>query len=276
MLRFRRNTWIAIIAVLILFLALIVTGYYFRELNNSPILRTEHWPTYIFFGFATVLGLIMTMLVFMKLGEREARDSQALLELLISVLDDVNNKGGRLSLLYFSPNPGQYDAQFGKGRHGRQMKRSFKRLENLVEKCLTNEKVTPVKWSILSGDGRDGTDMNKFLHNFYIAEHGDEEGFFEYQGKAREYYRTIRKIADKYPDRIEIKNIDVNWLTKKALKGHPVLILCAGHSKGFLGYMSFLSKVYDFNAIELPELTHFIHEIYDNFSDTYENNLESL
>lgn len=231
---------------------------------RSISLHEEPW-TYLFFGLVAMVGVLFSIQILINQRRRHFGDSQELLHQFIDIVEDAYRNGDRLSILYPSPNPGQWNrVNRGSGM--------FQRYEAALAKCLGTSRVK-VRMCFLDGDAKDeATGLGGFIKTFHdsvvvpgeklITQSENKTPLGAYQDDAHRFFAGLTQS-----DRVDIEKIHPEWM--KEIVGGQVIILAAGHSLGFLGYTTLEGGAYRFDAVELSASIAFLHNLYDALARIY-------
>jgi len=268
---FVRRHWrqqpIAIIGIVAVIALAIFSAVWFLHLKKMHgVFRAEEPWTYLVFGLASVSAFVLSALILMNQTRREFGDSQELVHQLIDIIDDAKTNGGRLSILYPSPNVGQWDYVF-RGLKG------FDRFQKLLIEQLRS-KPSDTKICMLKGSATDSeTSLGKFIKAFHnatyvsgeqllaVSQTGEESILAIYQNAADDFFAQMRSNG------VEIRYIDDNWF--ESIVDNQLVILAAGHSLGFLGYMSLQTGEYCFTALPQLRSAGYLHGLFDALVSFY-------
>lgn len=247
----------------LLVLSLIALTIHYLHLLTDPYERVsmheEVW-TYLFFGVVATIGTVISIQILINQQRKEFRDSQELLAQLTEIVADAHLFGSRLSILYPCPNVGQWD-WINRGRG------AFGEFERLVRACLS--KKLQVDVCMLPGNAADvKTPLGQFIELFHndtyvdgelLTTHGGQTPLQAYQNSASDFFATLTPSAN-------IKHIDPSWM--KHVEAGKMMILAAGHNRGFIGYMT-LDGGYRFSAIEVSESAATLHDVFKALTAVY-------
>jgi hypothetical protein len=263
----RRPFLIWLLGIVLLITALVVHGY----MQESSHL--EHWPTYMWFGITSVLGLFMSIWIKATIQPMPFDNSRELLIRFKEVFDDAAANGDHISVLYLCPNPGQFDFQF-------KLHKDFGSLEKSILAALSSHRVKEIRWAML-GDFPVGDkpalhgDLQLFVEKFYKGEETQlttEEqqrggGLAGYQSNVLDYFSRIGKALQR-SHKLKFSSIG-GVVLDRMLKGERILILAAAARKAFLGSVYFdAADRYRFEALDVvaPQT---IHDLYNALLGSY-------
>jgi hypothetical protein len=241
--------------------------YGYQSLDNANrVFRNEEVWTYTVFGLASVVGLMVSILILMHQTRSQFGNSEELMEQMIEIARDALEHSSRLSLLYPSPNPGQWNRIF-------RQHRGFDRLRACLLEHADREQL-PTKICMLRGSAADeDTPLGKFIAAFHDVEHTPGEALQvtmresplgRYQREAHEFLQSLQNSRT-----CTITYIADEWYA--TLAGGWLMMLAAGHSLGFIGYISLEAGKYRFKALPLSGSTAFLHGLYDALSNFYQS-----
>ncbi|MEK6260398.1 MAG: hypothetical protein AABP62_17400, partial [Planctomycetota bacterium] len=218
--------------------------------------------TYLVFGLASVFSFVFSILILMNQRRKEFGDSQELVQQLVEIVADASLHRSRLSILYPCPNPGQWDSLFRR-------RKAFGRLRTALQNRCGIGLETYI--CMLAGSPEvEATALGNFIAAFHNATfvHGElipgAEGtpLSQYQTAAKEFFDEL------HDEVLTFKYIHEAWLP--SIMNNQLVILAAGHSLGFVGYMSLESGVYRFKALPFEGSAGFLHGLFDALASLYE------
>ena len=123
---------------------------------------------------------------------------------------------------------------------------------------------------MLKGDPEDpNTSIGRFAKAFHTLAFVEGERLIAYpDGSERAYTKAVKRFFEKIKSGgAEIREIDDRWFDH--IEKSKLVILAAGHSIGFIGYMSLVGGEYRFKALEIRGSANFLHELYEALSNFY-------